>query len=189
VLRVFRSDLGVTLAQPVLSNAGWDRGVQPLLNGVRTPSVAGPGLERSERGLKRIKATLVVLAVVTAAALSSTSAFAWGTPSPSQRPTHSPTQSPDHSPTQSPTESPTKPPASPTITVSPTSAETSPTGAETSPTSPANVAATSLPSPPVTGAGPGGDGGFSALLIALSLIILAGGGLTLFFSRGSSSTS
>jgi hypothetical protein len=49
VLRVFRSDLGLTLAQPVLSNAGWDRGVQPLLNGVRTPSVAGPGLERSER--------------------------------------------------------------------------------------------------------------------------------------------
>ncbi len=186
MLLVIRSDLDVTLAQPVLSNAGWDRGVQPLLNGVRTPSVAGPGLERSERGLKRIKATLVVLAAVTAAALSSTSAFAWVTPSPSHRPTHSPTQSPtqspDHSPTQSPTESPTKPPASPTITVSPTSAETSPTSA-------ANVAATSLPSPPVTGAGPGGDGGFSALLIALGLTILAGGGLTLFFSRGSSSTS
>jgi hypothetical protein len=132
-------------------------------------------------GLIRIKATFVVLAAVAAAALSSMSASAWSTPSPSHQPTHSPTQPPNHSPTQSPKQSPTKPPASPTITISPTSAEISPTSAT-------SVAATSLPSPPVTGARPGGDGGFGALLIALGLIILAGGGLTLFFGRGPSST-
>lgn len=85
----------------------------------------------------------------------------------------------------SPTES-----ASPTTSTSPTS-EASPTTA-TSPTtgtSPASAAAspTTLPSPPVTGAGPG-DGGFSAALIALGLVILVGGGLTLFLSRGSSSS-
>jgi hypothetical protein len=146
----------------------------------------GPEWKGGKQGLVRIKATILVLAAVTAVALSSTTAFAWGTPSPSHRPahspTHSPTQSPTHSPTQSPTESPTKPPASPTITISPTSAETASINA-------ANVAATSVPSPPVTGAGPSGDGGFSALLIALGLIIVIGGGLTLFFSRGPSSTS
>jgi hypothetical protein len=141
---------------------------------------------REEEGLIRIKATIVVLAALAAGALSSTSTFAWNSPSPSHHPTHSPTysptESPTHSPTHSPTQSPTKPPASPTITISPTSAGTSPTSA-------ANVAATSVPSPPVTGAGPSGDGGFSALLIALGLIIVVGGGLTLFFSRGPSSTS
>jgi hypothetical protein len=86
--------------------------------------------------------------------------------------------------TSSPLGTPTNITASPTMHASPTSA-TTPTEAA-SPTS--AVSASALPSPPVTGSGAGGDGGFGAVLAALGLVILAGGGLTLFFSRRSSST-
>jgi hypothetical protein len=85
----------------------------------------------------------------------------------------------------------TSPPtsASPTTSTTPTHGQASPT-TSTSPTSagasPTSTAST-LPSPPVTGTGAGGDGGFGAVLAALGLVILVGGGLTLFFSRGSSS--
>jgi hypothetical protein len=86
------------------------------------------------------------------------------------------TSSPVQSPTHTTTASPTHAAASPTTATSPTTAGASPTST-----------ASTLPSPPVTGAGPGGGGGFGTALVALGLVILVGGGLTLFFSRGSSS--